>query len=113
MIGTEVLFKSIVQLYKIVKRVLKVVFQVLPDISPANIEQAKLVVESITAQNRCIEYQRIYSDRSKHGGKRAYLLMLLEQKGIPFHLKLKSFIIDIARAIKPQHGLAIVTPLVH
>ncbi|MCL1148060.1 hypothetical protein L2747_18820 [Shewanella marinintestina] len=107
------MIELVVRLYKIVKRVLKVVFQVLPDISPVNIQQAKLVVEAITAENRSSEYQRIYSDRSIQGSKRAYLLMLLEQQGIPFHLKLKRFIIDIARAIKPQHGLAIVTTLVH
>ena len=107
------MIELVVRLYKIVKRVLKVVFNVMPDISPANFQQAKLVVGSIAAESRCSEYQRIYSDRSIQGSKRAYLLMLLEQLGIPFSLRLKRFIIDIARAIKPQHGLAIVTPLVH
>lgn len=107
------MFELVVRLYKIVKRVLKVVFNVMPDISVVSAEQAKQIVESITAESRCSEYQRLYSDRSMQGGKRAYLLMLLEQQGIPLCLRLKRFIVDIARAIKPQHGLAIVKPLVH
>ncbi|MGI2002099.1 hypothetical protein [Shewanella frigidimarina] len=101
------------QLYQIVKRVMKVALKVLPDISPANQIEARCEVQQLLQTERCGEYLRICSDRNQQEGRRAYKLMLLEQLGIPFLLKLKRFIIDLIRAIKPQHGLSLVIPLVN
>jgi hypothetical protein len=100
------------RLYQIAKRVLKVIFGILPDISPTSQTEAHRDVDGISNKNRLSEYQRVYSDRSLQRGKRAYMLILLEQKGIPFLLKVKRIIIDIVRAIKPQHQLSTVISLV-
>lgn len=100
------------RLYQIVKRVLKVILKVLPDISPDNQAEVRCEVQQMAQTERCGEYLRICSDRNQQEGRRAYKLMLLEQLGIPFLLKLKRFIIDLVRAIKPQHGLSLVISLV-
>jgi len=100
------------QLYKTIKRVLKVIFGILPDISPISQKEARRDVDGIPNEHRLSEYQRIYCDRSLQRGKQAYMLMLLEQQGIPVLLKLKRFIIGLVRAIKPQKHLSTVISIV-
>jgi len=101
------------RLYKTIKRVLKVIFGILPGISLGNREAAHREVSNITNENRFSEYQRICSDRSLQKGKRAYMLLLLEQQGIPVLLRVKRFILELVRAIKPTHQLSMVIPLVN
>ena len=107
------MLELIKRLYQIIKRVLKVVLKVLPDISPANQADVRCEIQGMEQAERPGEYLRICSDRSQQEGRRAYQLMLLEQLGIPFLLRLKRFIIDLVRAIKPQHGLSLVISLVN
>lgn len=106
------MIELIQRLYQTIKRVLKVIIGVLPDISPTSQAEAHRDVEGISKDNRLSEYQRISSDRSLQKGKKAYMLMLLDQQGIPVLLKMKRFIIDLVRAIKPQHQLSTVISLV-
>ena len=106
------MFELIRQLYITFKRVLKVTLGVMPDISPTNQKEARRDVDSIPHEHRFSEYQRIYCDRSLQRGKQAYMLMLLEQQGIPVLLKLKRFIIGLVRAIKPQQHLSTVISIV-
>lgn len=106
------MIELIQRLYQVIKRILKVILGILPDISPTSQTEAHRDVDCISSENRLSEYQKISSDRTLQKGKRAYMLMLLEQQGIPVLLKFKRVIIDIVRAIKPLHTLSIVIPLV-
>lgn len=106
------MLELIQRLYQTIKQVLKVIIGVLPDISPTSQAETHRDVESISKSNRFSEYQRISSDRSLQKGKQAYMLMLLEQQGIPVLLKVKRLIIDLVRVIKPQHQLSTVISLV-
>ena len=106
------MIELIQQLYQTIKRVLKVIFGILPDISPTSQAEAHRDVDGISSTNRLSEYQRIYSDRSLQRGKRAYMLALLEQQGIPLSLRFKRFVIDLVRSTKPPHQLSTVISLV-
>ena len=106
------MLELIQRFYKTFKRVLKVTLGIMPDISPASQKEARRDVDNIPNEHRLNEYQRIYCDRSLQRGKQAYMLMLLEQQGIPVLLKLKRFIIGLVRAIKPQQHLSTVISIV-
>lgn len=106
------MIELILQLYRTLKRVLKTILGILPNISPTNQKEACRDVDCIPNEYRLSEYQRISSDRSLQRAKRAYMLLLLEQQGIPVSLRLKRFIIDLVRSIKPQHNQSTVISIV-
>lgn len=101
------------RLYLIVKRILKIIFNVHPDLSPEHQQQAHAEISSIPLTDTLSEYQQVASERGQIEGRRAYKLSLLERRGIPWIFRLKRLFIDIVRAIKPAHTLSIVKPLVN
>ena len=80
----------------------------MPNISPKDRSDAQVTVGAIPEQMRSLEYQRLIMERGNLG-KRAYMLNMLEQQGVPVRLRLKRLIVDVIRAIKPPRHLASVT----